>query len=883
MSVPVPSLDAIPLPGETVGEQKTEESSHTAFSPLTSARNQSTSTVSNYPSSCSNPPSSGTKSLSLPASQTIVDELFKDFLASKQKEEQSTLDQHDPDIVSSMEEMSKLLDEEISMINGNTISQNQRKKKGRWDCEEKKSSVNVIGEKSNSESKKGRWDCESRKEGGVDVISQGADVETADDDDELNGCKVKAGGIKLEISKQSRDWINSGGHDGPEEESGVGGSSLALLYHGEVLSSSSDESDEESEDSEVVEDGLVETGSLSHSDKEGKSKSKKKKKHKHKHKKKKKHKSGKGERKNSKEKSFKDDRKEGKKDSKKEKSEEGKKKEEKKERKKEDKKDHKSKNSEKRRHSRSRSKSPKRRRTRSRTRSKERHRDRTDEWETRSYGGLGHPRSDRHHRRSKSRSRSRDRSRSHEKSRRRDRDERHHDREYRHRDRERGGGERERIKDADREKDLRVKIDKSKLRKIAIANVLAAVKAGEQGADVDLATLKAGGKSVEELTDFCKKISEKGYSDSDSDSEYGRHSDGEEGEGPFINHPFKLRDPSTLPNIIMNIRNSKQLPVLTPQAKATQCAQLRLQFPVSSGSQHRAKEDQWVPVEKTTAPVTATIATPVVTTVATPAAVTTVAIPAPMSQTAAVSAPLNVVAQQDKVFPDPPAEPIDIGAIVSERLSLVRKLTENPYDVQALCSMHKAQEKSSQWAQSKFLPGQFTGSTGVQPLTQQELAGPDKKNQAWFKKDQLKKAAPVQGGIGKWLLEKMGWRPGEGLGKNNEGSKEPLMLDFKVDRKGLISEGENTRKGGAVARVKKDLSGKHPVSALTELCNKRRWGPPNFVIVQESGPDHKKSFLFKVIVNGAEYQSSAVSANKKLAKAQAASVCLQELGLIPRD
>ncbi|XP_048239581.1 protein Son-like isoform X2 [Haliotis rufescens] len=802
MSASVPSLDAIPLPGETAGDQKSEKkksklrrlqdsnqpssilvtkvvttktSSHphpasklktidgkqkglpvAPFPDLASVRNQSTSTVpnlANSQSSCSNPSSAGTKSLSLPPSQTIVDELFKDFLASKQKEEQSTLDQNDPDIVSSMEEMSKLLDEEISMINGNTISQNQRKKKGRWDCEEKKESVNVVEEKTKSERKKGRWDSESRKESevkiGVEVVSHGAEVEKADADEAVNEGKDKVGGIKLEISKQSRDWINSGDMTDQKKK--------AVLEEGEVLSSSSDESDEESEDSEVVEDGLIETGSLSNSDKEGKSKSKKKKKHKHKHKKKKKHKSAKGERKNSKDKSSKEDRKEGKKDVKKEKSEEGKKKEDKKERKKEDKKDHKSKSSEKRRHSRSRSKSPKRRRTRSRTKSKERHRERTDDRDARSYGGLGHPRSDRHHRRSRSRSRSRDRSRSksrersksrdrsHEKSRRRDRDERHHDREYRHRERERGG-ERDRIKDADREKDLRVKIDKSKLRKIAIANVLAAVKAGEQGADVDLATLKAGGKSVEELTDFCKKISEKGYSDSDSDSEYGRHSDGEEGEGPFINHPFKLRDPSTLPNIIMNIRNSKQLPVLTPQAKATQCAQLRLQFPVSSGSQHRAKEDQWVPVEKTTAPVTTTIATitPVVATTAAAAAtvVTHTTAAQAVAQTAAVSVPL-CVPQEDKVFPDPPAEPIDIGAIVSERLSLVRKLTENPYDVQALCSMHKAQEKSSQWAQSKFLPGQFTGSTGVQPLSQLELAGPDKKNQAWFKKVHPPWHAPV--------------------------------------------------------------------------------------------------------------------------------------------
>ena len=34
------------------------------------------------------------------------------------------------------------------------------------------------------------------------------------------------------------------------------------------------------------------------------------------------------------------------------------------------------------------------------------------------------------------------------------------------------------------------------------------------------------------------------------------------------------------------------------------------------------------------------------------------------------------------------------------------------------------------------------------------------------------------------LLQKMGWNHGQGLGKNNEGSVEPLQLDDKVDRKG---------------------------------------------------------------------------------------------------
>ena len=42
------------------------------------------------------------------------------------------------------------------------------------------------------------------------------------------------------------------------------------------------------------------------------------------------------------------------------------------------------------------------------------------------------------------------------------------------------------------------------------------------------------------------------------------------------------------------------------------------------------------------------------------------------------------------------------------------------------------------------------------------------------------------------------------------------------------------------------MTGKHPVSALVELCNRRKWGAPVFELVHESGPDHKKNFLFKV-------------------------------------
>jgi len=38
--------------------------------------------------------------------------------------------------------------------------------------------------------------------------------------------------------------------------------------------------------------------------------------------------------------------------------------------------------------------------------------------------------------------------------------------------------------------------------------------------------------------------------------------------------------------------------------------------------------------------------------------------------------------------------------------------------------------------------------------------------------------------LGRLLLQKMGWKEGEGLGKDNSGPTNPLILDMKKDRKG---------------------------------------------------------------------------------------------------
>ncbi|XP_037618171.1 protein SON isoform X1 [Sebastes umbrosus] len=384
---------------------------------------------------------------------------------------------------------------------------------------------------------------------------------------------------------------------------------------------------------------------------------------------------------------------------------------------------------------------------------------------------------------------------------------------------------------------------------------------------------QANSISIKEFTDKCKMIV-------DSKGELPvamPHVSDEEDEGkPFGGSA--LREQKA---ISFSINNTTVRPTVRSDAGMAK------EFPVSSGSQHRKKEGEalgaygeWVPVDK--AAEKAAASRKALTTA--PAAT---ASSSSSGETATAPGLPEVVEQpaltpdNDSVFPDPLQQPVDISQAVTERIKAQRRLAENPYDVSAICMLSRAQEQVDAWAQSNTVPGLFTGSTGAQVLSSEELStsGP----QAWLKKDQFLRAAPVSGGVGEFLMRKMGWRTGEGLGRNREGTVEPIIIDFKVDRKGLVAEGEKPQKqtGGLV--VTKDLMGKHPVSALIELCNKRRIMQPDFVMVHHSGPDHRKNFLFKVTVNGVDYQPQTASPNKKHAKAMAATVALQALGEVPVD
>ena len=92
---------------------------------------------------------------------------------------------------------------------------------------------------------------------------------------------------------------------------------------------------------------------------------------------------------------------------------------------------------------------------------------------------------------------------------------------------------------------------------------------------------------------------------------------------------------------------------------------------------------------------------------------------------------------------------------------------------------------------SYFLPIFVSpGHTGAKILSKGELS---MGIQAWAKQEQFTQAKKVQGGFGEYLLKKMGWNQGEGLGKEKNGEVDPLTLDIKMDKKGLMAAEELMR------------------------------------------------------------------------------------------
>lgn len=315
------------------------------------------------------------------------------------------------------------------------------------------------------------------------------------------------------------------------------------------------------------------------------------------------------------------------------------------------------------------------------------------------------------------------------------------DRRRRTRSRDRGRRGRSRSRSGDR-----LDIDKKKLLEIARKNAIQMLKNGtlpgaqnlsEETKDKLMQKVRFGGKSVAELTEYCKKLSNgeielDDISEPDSDME------------PAFHHPFELKERGP---IVMNIVNARPI----PPKSAEQKKELLKLFPVSSGQEHRVTEAEaleWVPVEPTPAPVSpvtdstvtkstipAITAAPIVPLTAPAPSVPPTMLPPEPTVPAGVPPPLppatnapgtsgfDTNAQlnlelanswkesnfgfgctQAKVIdPSNPTvfkqqmnnSPVDVNQIIASRLDAMRRLQENPNDWEATKILDEAQKKVS--------------------------------------------------------------------------------------------------------------------------------------------------------------------------------------------
>lgn len=166
-------------------------------------------------------------------------------------------------------------------------------------------------------------------------------------------------------------------------------------------------------------------------------------------------------------------------------------------------------------------------------------------------------------------------------------------------------------------------------------------------------------------------------------------------------------------------------------------------------------------------------------------------------------------------------------------------------------------------------------------------------NQQWVKRDSLKRPTPYAGDRGINLMQKMGWNPGQGLGRCENGALEPLFPDIKMNKRGLDVTQKNLKfpfskkvVGGRklqITPIKLVTEGKNPVSILEEYCSKRKLEAPKYEAVVDDGPVHAKNFVFKVTVDGVEHTADKGSNVKKTARMEAAKKCLIELSILSKE
>jgi len=452
------------------------------------------------------------------------------------------------------------------------------------------------------------------------------------------------------------------------------------------------------------------------------------------------------------------------------------------------------------------------------------------------------------------------------------------------------------------------KEEKARLLEVARKNALQMSSATKTLSKHDQIAIRAGGMTLEQLTDKCKDISD---GKADVMDLLGR------GEVEIANHPFTNKPAGETdynwagenPTIQAAHIQQRQAQLAITAGKSKD--ELVREFPISCGDAHRKKEDaledifgKWQSADSSQA--SADLQEKMkkreemlgedegyFSNSWQPAPVGLGQTDKQLEEKGIGFAPelsdpnqpnIYLAKADDMVFDDPKNQFImnKMDELMKQKADLERQIARAPNDLQLIAQMYTIEEKLQSWARKRETPGEWNGGTDApRLLTRDELEGQGM--EAWATANQFDNTQEVQG-VGRRLLEKMGWQEGQALGKLGVGDVEPLVIDFKLDRRGLnaIDEVHKGQKAKLELRDSSQplhiLSGKHSVSAINEVCQKRRWPLPTWTTL-ESGDKWRMA----IRVCEETYTPTTYSSTKKTAKMAASRVALIEMGLLAAD
>ncbi|VDK43326.1 unnamed protein product, partial [Cylicostephanus goldi] len=295
-------------------------------------------------------------------------------------------------------------------------------------------------------------------------------------------------------------------------------------------------------------------------------------------------------------------------------------------------------------------------------------------------------------------------------------------------------------------------------------------------------------KSVDDFVSYCQQIQrrqeketrrEKGEpvssDDDDSDNAGSRTA-----SPTSFKHPFGVKTAGPVEGIKINIVNATNIPTKTPQERILDSSQLRLVYPVSSGVTHKEntaseqfQEREWTPVvkdelktcsaeQKKYVGITSleaqkyhsasTSADHLLPPPPAPPVLTGLGgllpPPPPPPKLTAFDTLLPPPPPLPELLVVPPEEELiihepdkieiakkrDVAKVLAQRASAQLTLASNPNDFEAIRMLKEADDQMAAWAAAKNLPGKFTGSTGLNVLSSDELQPHDPRYNAWVRK-----------------------------------------------------------------------------------------------------------------------------------------------------